>query len=73
MKLEDAILEVYYWQYSKTSSFYNQLCDLYMKADSNNKGKLTGAYPEICIALNMWMNAGDYGNDLFREHGIMDA
>jgi len=66
-----AIREIYFWQFSNTGCFNQQLLDLFGKADFNNRAKLRLAYPELYEAWIEWNNAGDYGNDLFREHGLL--
>jgi hypothetical protein len=46
---------------------------LFKKADPTNKRKLATAYPEMAKALQMWEEAGDYGNDLFRRYNLIKA
>ena len=72
MTFKDAVREVYFWQYSNTGCFNQQLLNLFQKADPSNKQKLAGAFPELYDALSAWEAAGDYGNDLFREHGLLE-
>ena len=69
--IELAVMEVYFWQFSNTGSFTNMLLDLFRKADRENNVKLTVAYPELSHALALWDAAGDAGNDLFREYGLI--
>lgn len=64
-----AVAQVYDWQHGGTS-FYCKLFDLFQKADSENRARLTIAFPIQARALDDWGKAGDYGNDLFKEHGI---
>ena len=71
MTLEQAIAEVYYWQYSNTDSFFSILIHLFRKADRTNSAKLSTVYPEIAAAIKMWEKSGDNGDDLFREYGLM--
>jgi len=72
MSIDEAVEQVYYWQYSNTGSFFNQLITLFQKADGNNIKKLNSAYPEIFLAIEMWKVAGDNGDDLFRDFGLME-
>lgn len=71
MTLKEAVTELYFWQYSRTGSFHNYLYDLLQKADESNKQKLAEGFPTEREALQMWEEAGDYGNDLFRVYGLM--
>ena len=74
MTLEQAVKEVYnwHWQYVDGDNFSSLLIHLFNKADSGNKARLTGAFPEIAEALELWRKAGDEGNDLFREYGLIN-
>lgn len=69
--LQQAIQKLYFWQYSNSGSFHDCLYDLFQKADNFNKVKLAEAFPEEFVAITLWNKAGDYGNDLFRERGLM--
>ena len=71
MTKEDAVKEIYFWQYSNTGCFNQKLFDLYMKADGNNKSRLWLAFPELIEALEDWNKAGDYGKELFIKYGLI--
>lgn len=68
--LEDAVKEIWVWQYDDTNSYYTNLIRLYRRADKDNKRKLDLAYPQLGLAIQMWEMAGDNGNDLFRSFGL---
>ena len=70
MNYEQAVWEVYYWQYEPTGSFYNMLIDLYRKADGSNRYKISIAYPMIATAIDEWDESGDNGDDLFRKYKV---
>ena len=70
---KEAVREVYFWQHSRSDCFNQLILDLFAKADSKNQQKLAFVYPELFDAWSAWQTAGDYGNDLFREHGLLDA
>lgn len=69
--LEDAVKEIWVWQYDDTNSYYTNLIRLYRRADKDNKRRLDLAYPQLGLAIQMWEMAGDRGNDLFRSFGLM--
>lgn len=71
MTYEEAVKEVYYWQYENNGSFYNMLLFLFQKADGYNQHKLGVAYPSLYLAYLDWCVAGEYGNELFKKHGLM--
>lgn len=71
MSYEEAVRELYFWQYSNTGCFHNMLFDLMQKADIKNYVKLCTAFPHECHAFTEWMASSDNGNDLFREHGLL--
>ena len=68
---EKAVKELWAWQDSNTGCFHNMLFTLIQKADPVNKSKLQELYPDEYQAWIDWSMAGDYGNDLFRKHGLM--
>lgn len=70
-KIKKGITEVYWWQYENTDSFYNNLIDLYRKGDVENKKKLRTVFNEICFAVDLWEVTGSYGDDLFRQFGLL--
>ena len=72
MNLENAVRELYFWQYSNTGCFHNILFDLMQKADTNNYAKLKIAFPEEAEAYYLWCKAGNYGNDLFKQYGLLE-
>jgi hypothetical protein len=67
-----AVFEVWCWQYSRTGCFNNMLFDLIQKADPGNKLRLARAFPLEMAAYQAWCEAGNYGEDLFKEWGIRD-
>lgn len=71
MTFEDAVKEVYYWQYDNPNSFYSGILTLYQKADSGNRRKLKSVYPELIQAYEAWCLAGECGDELFKEHGLL--
>lgn len=72
-RLKFAIKELYFWQYNNGgTNFHAMLYTLIQKADLENKRRLALGFPEEVEALEMWEQAGDYGNDLFREYGLMN-
>ena len=69
---EQAVKNFWVWQYGQSQfspSFAVKLIDLYRSADSENKRKLATIWPNLKQAHDDWEAAGDYGKDLFREHG----
>lgn len=71
LSLKEVIQKLYYWQYNNTGCFSDKLFDLFQKADPGNKKRLFAAFPEYAAALELWDQAGDNGDDLFREHGLL--
>ena len=69
--LRRAVGHIYDWQYNNTGSFFNLLCKLIQKADPQNKAKINLAFPTLFMAMTMWHEAGDNGDDLFRRYGFM--
>lgn len=67
---EEAVRHIYDWQHCNTDSFYNGLCTLWMKADVSNKRRLEQGFPFLGKAMAAWNEADNYGEDLFREHGL---
>lgn len=73
LDLTEAVTQLFYWQCSplKSTNFHASLYRLFFKADSKNKMRLSVGFPCEAMALHAWDNAGDCGNDLFREYGLM--
>jgi len=69
--LKRAVGHIYDWQYNNTGSFFNLLCTLIQKADPQNKEKISQSFPLLVMAMVMWDDAGDFGNELFRRYGFM--
>lgn len=70
---EQAVANFWLWQYGQSSfnpSFAVMLIDLYRKADTGNKRALASLWPNLAIVNSAWEEAGDNGNDLFREHSM---
>lgn len=69
---EDGVRNFWLWQYGSPSvqdSFAILLIDLYRKADAGNKRALASLWPNLALVNAAWEQAGDDGNDLFREFG----
>lgn len=73
LDLTEAVTQLFYWQHSLNvpTNFHSRLYELFQKADSKNKMRLSVGFPCEAMALHAWDNAGDCGNDLFREYGLM--
>lgn len=69
-----AVRELYYSQYnhSDNTNFHSQLYSLFQKADPENWAKLAVGFPEEAAALSLWSRAGNNGDDLFREYGLLE-
>ncbi len=67
MTYEQAVKEVWVWQYSNTGSFYSQLCTAWQKADPKNRARLFQAFPQLCEAMNDWEAAEEPAN-WFRKY-----
>lgn len=72
MTRQQAIKEIYLWQYDNTRSFYNSLVTLIHRADGHNKVKLGIFFPEILSAYYEWCDSEDYGRQIFINHGLME-
>lgn len=68
--LKEQVIQLYDWQHGGTS-FYCALYSLFQKADSQNQQNLRMGFPLHYMTLQKWNNAGDCGNDLFREYGLI--
>jgi len=67
-----AIHQLYYWSRNPGgTNFSAALFNLFQKADPCNKEKLAMAYPEYANALERWMLAGNAGEDLFAQYGLI--
>lgn len=73
MTYEEAVLEIYRWQYDNTDSFYNGLITLFQKADTTNREKLFSAFPNLGSAYLDWCLAPFNGKALFIKHGLLDG
>ena len=72
--VEDAIKEIFLWQYQSTGSFYNLLITLFRVADYENRVKLSRIWPNLAIALTLWEAAGaSMESHLFKGLGIKDG
>lgn len=77
MKVEDLsineIIRMFYdWQYEpdRCDIFYFHIISAVKTADKRNRKRLDIIYPNFVYIYNLWCAAGDYGNDLFREHRV---
>jgi len=69
---KEAVFWLFNWQKNREStSFYSNLFTLMKKADYVNRFKLDQAFPVESLVLHDWEKAGNYGDDLFREFGLM--
>lgn len=72
---KEAVQELFYWQYcgGKGSSFNMLVFHLIQKAQITpvNMRKLEIGFPHEVAAMRAWDKAGNSGNDLFAEHGIV--
>lgn len=67
------IIEMFYWyqhEGEKCHIFYFNFIGALKVADAQNLKRLKIVYPNFVYVLKLWQAAGDYGNDLFREHGV---
>jgi|GEM_PF-3546807 len=71
MTYERAVQELYFWQQGTGGGFQSSLFELFKKADVGNRRKLSMAFPMQAEALEDWESAGNCGNDLFRDHGLI--
>jgi hypothetical protein len=71
MSYEDAVRELFFYTRGTAGGFYSMLFDLFAKADSDNQARLAQGFYNEHQAFKKWQASGDYGNDLFREHGLM--
>lgn len=64
--IREAAKEIYYWQYSNTNSFMNNLISLFHKADFNNKHRLAKGFPWVRMAYELWEGA-DTQDEFFKK------
>lgn len=70
--LKIAIERLYHWQnQAHSNNFTSRLYELFEKADRVNRNKLHLVFPDEGYALDKWKSAGNNGDDLFREFGLM--
>lgn len=69
LEIEKAVAQLYYWQYSNTGSFFNQLFDLISKADFDNKENLRKGFPFHVEAYELWMESED-PDQFFADYGL---
>lgn len=69
--LRKAIRELYFYRNGTASGFNEQLFDLIKKADLNNKEKIRKGFPSEVAAIDLWNISGNYGDDLFKEYGLL--
>jgi hypothetical protein len=67
--MEEAIKELFYWQYNYTGSFTQRLFDLFQKADPVNVGRLSMGFPHDYEAWRAWSRAEDT-EQFFRDRGF---
>lgn len=71
--LYEPIAQLYQWKYQyDPSNFVCQLYDLFKKADRQNFARLANGFPLHARALQLWEQAGNFGNDLFELYEIYD-
>lgn len=66
-----AVQDCYAWQYKPTNSFYQCLFTMFQKADRSNRNKLAIAFPFHYQVFQDWNEAAEYGNELFKKHGLI--
>ncbi len=67
-----AIHQLFYWQQDPNATNFSALLyTLFQKADPENLEKLSKGFPEQAQAIRRWNAAGNYGNDLFLEYGLI--
>ena len=72
--IEAAVSRLYNWQYKRrldTPNFSDLLFDLIRNADKDNRPKLEKAYPLEYMAMEMWKDSEEHGNELFKRFGLM--
>jgi len=69
-KQAKAVFELYEWQYDNGNNFKCLLFDLIAKADRDNYLRIALGFPIECMLFRAWGQAGDNGNDLFRQFEI---
>jgi len=70
--LKKAVTELYFYEKTRTAGgFMTQLFQLIQKADSDNKARIRMGFPNEVEAMELWNNAENYGDDLFKEYGLM--
>lgn len=70
MSIEDAVREMYRWQFEPTNSFYNRLILCIQMADRENRMKLAVGFPELITAFCLWHQAKDQ-REFFKEWGFL--
>lgn len=70
--LERAVQSLFFYKVRGTAGgFMTTLWDAFAHADAKNTAKLALGFPAEAKALHLWNTAGDYGNDLFRQYGLV--
>lgn len=57
MTYEEAVKELWAWQYSNTSCFHNMFFSLIQKADWHNRERLAQAFPMEVKVYTEWCDA----------------
>lgn len=72
LSIKDIITLFYQWDYDdgKIEPFYFNLISTIKTANPKNRRRLDMIYPNFVYVYNLWTAAGDFGNDLFRQHKI---
>jgi hypothetical protein len=70
--LEQAVFDLYYWQYGGGTNFRSDLYSLFCKAASDNLRKLAVAFPLEYAAWLEWRTSMSE-KTFFRSYGIQQA
>ncbi len=65
--LQDALNEVFFWQYENTDSFKNILFFMFQKADRENFKRLRLGFPFEAQAYTMWYQS-ESQNKFFKKY-----
>jgi len=70
---DDAVKEFFFYKQGTSGSFHTALFDLIAKADPINKAKLERGFPFEVEAVLVWNHAGNNGDDLFKDYGLISG
>ena len=64
--LQEGMLHIKLWQYSKSSCFGVKLIELIAKADTDNRQKLSMGFPQYVQAYKIWFTK-EYDGHIFKN------